>query len=478
MSATQTVALAGIGDAIGGVFSDWLRDAVAGMIQGLTEAVSALGTWFMWIPAPTLEGSGGELSPGERVVEYTSFLVAAVGIVATAFTLILIVRRRDADGVIDGINGIIRVILFSGAGLGGAYILVRLGDELAPWLLRQISGGTFEDGLGQLTGVDAAAAAGMGTGVLVLLIVILPFAIIGGLLSLVFVLFSFGILPAIAGMLPVVSASSLTPKGHHALMKMVGWIIALAAFKPAAAIVYGVGIAQVRMIGGGNEDAGELVVQALFGAVVLIAAGIALPALVRLVVPAAAAGSSGGGGGNMLMGAMLLATGAVTGGATAVGAVGAGAGAGAGGGVAAAGGGGGVAATGASSGLGAAGTAASTSGGTAATTGGGGAGAAGGGSGSTVSTSSGAGSSSPSSSGSPTGGNAPSNSSAPADGSPNGAEQASPAGGTDASGGDAQAPSGTGRRADRASGLRAEGAAHMRQQMNDAERAVEQGEEL
>ncbi len=109
MSATQTIALSGIGDAVGNFFSDRLRDAVAGMIQGLTEAVSALGTWFMWIPAPALEGSGGELTPGERVVEYTSFLVAAVGIVATAFTLIAIVRRRDADGVIDGINGLIRV---------------------------------------------------------------------------------------------------------------------------------------------------------------------------------------------------------------------------------------------------------------------------------------------------------------------------------------------------------------------------------
>ncbi len=477
MSATQTIALSGIGDAVGNFFSDRLRDAVAGMIQGLTEAVSALGTWFMWIPAPALEGSGGELTPGERVVEYTSFLVAAVGIVATAFTLIAIVRRRDADGVIDGINGLIRVILFSGAGLGGAYILVRLGDELAPWLLRQISGGTFEDGLGQLTGVDAAAASGMGTGVLVLLVVILPFAIIGGLISMVFVLFSFGILPAIAGMLPVASAASLTPKGYHALMKMVGWIIALALFKPAAAIVYGVGIAAVRMIGGGSEDAGDLVVQALFGAVVLIAAGIALPALVRLVVPATATGSGGGGGGNMLMGAMLLATGAVTGGATAVGAVGAGAGAGAGGGAAAAGG-GGAAATGASSGLGAAGSAGSAGSGAAAATGGSGGGAAGSGAGSAASTSSGAGSTSPSSSGSPTGGTTPSSSPAPAGGSPNGADQAAPASGTDAPAGDAQAPSGTGRRADRSSGLRAEGAAHMRQQMNDAERAVDQGEEL
>lgn len=310
-----------IGDILDGVanfFSDLLRNVVAALIQGLTEAIKAVGTWFLYLPAPVLQGEGGALAPAERVQAYTSWAIPVVGIIATAFALIVVARRKDADSAIDTVIGLLRVVLVAGAAIPATYLLVKFSDEVSPWLLNNISGGTFEEGLGQLTGLDAAAAAGMSVGVMVLLIPILVVGILGGLLNMFFIMLSYGILPVVVGLLPVAAAYAMTARGRNTFGKLLGLLGALILFKPVAAIIYGVGIASARGITGDVGDAGQVVLQALYGCVVLCAAFIALPALVRLVAPAAAAGMQGAGGGAVLMGAAMVATGAVTGGASAV----------------------------------------------------------------------------------------------------------------------------------------------------------------
>lgn len=305
-------------EGVGDWFSDVLRNVIAALIQGLTEAISAVGTWFLYLPAPVLQGEGGEWSPAERVQAYTAWAIPVIGIIATAFALIVVARRKDADTAIDTAIGLIRVILVAGAAIPGIYLLVKFGDEASPWLLKNISGGTFEEGLGQLVGLDAAAASGMAVGVMVLLIPVLLISVLGGLLNMVFMMFSYGVLPVIAGLLPLGAAYAMTARGKNTFGKLLGWVGALVLFKPVAAVIYGVGIASARMITGGVEDAGQVVLQALYGCVLLCTAFIALPVLVRLVAPAAAAGIRGGGAGAVLAGAAMIAGGAITGGAAAV----------------------------------------------------------------------------------------------------------------------------------------------------------------
>mgnify|MGYP001597673582 CR=1 FL=1 len=305
-------------DGLGDWFSDVLRNVVAALIQGLTEAIKAVGTYFLYLPAPVLQGEGGGWSPAERVQAYTAWAIPVVGIIATGFALIMVARRKDADTAIDTAIGLFRVILVAGAAIPGTYLLVKFSDTASPWLLNNISGGTFEEGLGTMTGLDAAAASGMGVGIMVLLIPVLVIAIIGGLLNLVFVMFSYGVLPVVVGLLPIAAAYAMTPRGRNVFAKLLGFLGALVLFKPVAAVIYGVGIASARMITGEVGDAGQVVLQALYGCVLLCAGFIALPALVRLVAPAAAAGVQGAGAGALLVGAAMVATGAVTGGASAV----------------------------------------------------------------------------------------------------------------------------------------------------------------
>lgn len=305
-----------------GWLTDVLRNVVSALMQAVTEAVKWVSTYFLYLPAPVLQGEGEGWSPAERVQAFTNWAVIIGGMIGMAFALIMVARRRDADSAVDVVMGFFRVILVTGAGIPAISLLAKFFDEASPWLINNISGGTFEEGLGQLMGGDAAAASGMGVGTLVLMLIALLLGVLGGILNLFMVMFNWGVLPVVAGLLPVVAAAAMSPRGRSAFNRVIAWIAAILLFKPVAAVIYGVGIAAGRMITGGVEDSGQVVLQSLYGTVLLIAAGIALPAIARIVAPAVAAGTQGGGAG-LLIGAGMVAAGAVTGGAAAVAAVGA-----------------------------------------------------------------------------------------------------------------------------------------------------------
>ncbi|WP_454112725.1 hypothetical protein [Microbacterium maritypicum] len=314
-----------IDDIVGGIgdwFTDVLRNTVSALIQGVLEAVKWVSTYFLYLPAPVLEGEGAGWSPAERVQAYTDWAVIIGGMIGMAFALIMVARRKDADSAVDVFMGFFRVILVTGAGIPTISLLAKFFDQASPWLINNIAGGTFEEGLGTLVGVDAAAASSMGVGTLVLMLVSLVFGVLGGILNLFMVMFNWGVLPVVAGLLPVLAAAAMSERGRNGFNRVLAWTAAILLFKPVAAVIYGVGIASGRMITGGVEDAGQIVLQSIYGTVLLCAAGIALPAIARIVAPAIAAGTQGGGAG-LLIGAGMVAAGAVTGGAAAVAAAGA-----------------------------------------------------------------------------------------------------------------------------------------------------------
>lgn len=293
----QRLAWDPVGDLLGGIgdwFTDVLRNTVSALIQGVSEAVKWVSTYFLYLPAPVLQGEGSGSSPAERVQMYTHWAVIIGGMIGMAFALIQVARRKDADSAVDVTMGFFRVILVTGAGIPAISLLSQFFDQASPWLINNISGGTFEDGLGQLVGGDASAASGMGVGTLVLMLVALVPGVLGGVLNLFMVMFNWGVLPVVAGLLPVLAAAAMSERGRNGFNRVLAWIVAILLFKPVAAVIYGVGIASGRMITGGVQDSGQVVLQSLYGTVLLCAAGIALPAIARIVAPAIAAGTQGG----------------------------------------------------------------------------------------------------------------------------------------------------------------------------------------
>ncbi|WIG19191.1 hypothetical protein [Kocuria rosea] len=419
-----------IKDVAGSIAGDTVEKLILFMagwlIEVFTTMLDLVGTWWLNIGAPEM-GAG---SATERVQTATTTFVGVAGIIGTAFAVLRIARDHNRESAENLVMGLIRTVVVSGLAVSMVALSLAVTDEVAPWLVDTIAGNAARDRLGQSMGLSGMVGAGMALPTAGILLFLTPFALLGAILNAALVIFSYGVAGALCGLLPIFAAASTTQKGQKSFDKAVGWLLAMILFKPGAAVIYGFGLALMNGIDGtGGDEVSNKIISLLTGTVVIFSACFAMPALVRVLVPAVSAGPRGMGAGGLAMVGGALAIGAVTAGvgtlaagaAAGAGAAGAGAaGAGAGGAAGAAGGAAGAAGAGAG-GAGAAGTGAA----------GAGAGGASGGAAGAGSSATGAGA------GSGAGGGASSTT-----GAPGSAAAGAPSGGPVSAGGPAGGPAG------------------------------------
>lgn len=299
------------------------------IVQILTEMVNFVGTWWLKIGAPSM-GAG---SATERVQTSTVAFVAVAGVIGTVFALIKLARDQDRTSAENLVMGMIRTVLTTAIAVSVVGLSLTVSDTVAPWLVTTISGSATEDGLGTAMGLESLVGSTMTLVSAGMILFIAPIALLGSILNAALVIFSYGIAGALCGLLPIFAASSVTERGRKAFDKATGWLIAVILFKPAAAVIYGFGLALIKGITGESDnDTMNRVISLLTGLVIICSASVALPALARIVVPSVGAGPQGMGATGLAMLGGALAVGAITGG------LGAGAGAAAGGSAAAGGG--------------------------------------------------------------------------------------------------------------------------------------------
>ncbi|MHA7145418.1 hypothetical protein ACX80U_11945 [Arthrobacter sp. TmT3-37] len=323
------------------------------LVQVLTEMINFVGTWWLKIGAPDMSAG----SATDRIQQSTLIFVGMAGVIGTAFALIKLARDQDRASTENLIMGMVRTILTTALAVPMVGLLFGLTDVLAPWLVTTISGSAQEDGLGSAMGLDAIAGTTMTMQLAGIILFVVPLALLGAIINAVIVIFSYGGAIALCGVLPIFAAASQTERGRKSFDKAVGWLAAVVLFKPAAAILYGAGLALLKGINGtADNELGNTAIGLITGLVIISSACIAMPALAKVLVPAVSAGPQGMGASGLAMVGGAVAIGALTGG---IGAAAGAAAAGGGSGGAAAITGGGAAAT--------AGEAAATSGGAAAT---------------------------------------------------------------------------------------------------------------
>ena len=117
----------------------------------------------------------------------------------------------------------------------------------------------------------------------------------------------------LAGVLPITASFTNVPMGRQWFSKALAWTVAFVLYKPAAAIVYATAF---RLTGvNAFQAAGSGLFQILAGLALMLVALVALPALMRFLVPAVAAIGGGTGGGLLLAGAGAVGAGEVATGA-------------------------------------------------------------------------------------------------------------------------------------------------------------------
>ena len=256
--------------ALGNGFADAMRDGAQWVIR------TTVG-WWIDVPAINLATSPAPTIRG--YVLWLAMLVATAGIIWQG--ILLAITRRSAH-LLDVGRGLFVVALWSAIGIIGPAAALRAGDAFSSWVLDAASGGQAADRLTKLAGLQTINSAGA---VIILGLILM----LAGLAQAVLMMFREGAIVVLAGVVVLAASGQFIRATRPWLPKVIGWMLALICFKPAAALVYATALA---LVGESNDPRTVLV-----GLAMMVLAVFALPALMKFFTWATGTTGDGGGGG-------------------------------------------------------------------------------------------------------------------------------------------------------------------------------------
>jgi hypothetical protein len=289
-----------IGDLVVGFFS-FLGDPIGTIIKMiakmiLSAAISVFGALTTGVP--TLTGT----NTAKNISGQTQWLVVYLAVGSLLFSAArMAVERRSTAGT-TALKGVLRVIVVSGAATTIVTAAASVADDYSTYL--------YQAGAQDM--LNKAGSCSWDDGIQSFLMLILAFLLlIGGIIHTVLMYIRLGVVILLLGTLPLAAAASMTDWGGGWWRKHIGWLIAWLLYKPAAGLVLYAGAQMLTS----NADGSNGVNERIAGIGVMLLSAVALPALLKLVVPATAAL----GGASAYSGAMQSAGGALATGARSLG---------------------------------------------------------------------------------------------------------------------------------------------------------------
>ncbi|MFF9040879.1 hypothetical protein ACF090_36070 [Streptomyces sp. NPDC014892] len=278
--------------------------------DGAAEVLKALnGVWLnIDVKDPTGTGGGhGQATAGSPIGQITAEVNWIVAYVAVASLLLAAIRMavdRKGQSMRQAFMGMWKVILVGAASVPVVTALMKASDAYAKDVYARSNLG---DEATEMLGVLTLNQPG-----LVLIFGLL--VMLSSFVQIVLMYIRIGVLIMLVGTLPLAAASSMTGWGEGWWKKHIGWLAAWLLYKPAAALI----IYSATSMTKGTKDLNQVIA----GMGMLIMAVFALPALLKLIVPATAALGGTSGGTVALGAANNMASGAVSIAGSAVGAAG------------------------------------------------------------------------------------------------------------------------------------------------------------
>ena len=338
----------GISNAANSAFTDFVRDIWKLLIDFLGWINS------FWVGIPSADVTAPAIG---QINGWMGWYTAAIALIGLLIGLGRMAISNDFKSGLPAVKMVVNLILVTGVYAVAFAGLMTAGDQFAPWIIQKATG--EELSLSGMLSLSEMMLIYPGGGLFLAII-----GLLGAVVNVLFMVIQGALASTMFALLPAVAAGSGTEMGSNAFRQLQGWLLAVILFKPVAAIIYAFGMMQMKNPPAieGLDDIGKSIYNACVAMVILGMAALALPALIKFLVPVAAAATSNAFSGGAAVagvaaaGSAVVMVGAVaaTGGAAAPAA---GAAAGAGGAGAAAGG---AASTAAAGGAAAGGTAAST----------------------------------------------------------------------------------------------------------------------
>src|SRR4051812_45059768 len=243
--------------------------------------------WWINVPALNLT-----TSPAATIRSYVLWVALVVAVGEVMWQGIILALSRRTEAALDVGRGLFTLAIWSALGIVGPAAALRAGDAFSVWVLDQAGHGQAADRLirlASLTGIQSAGAVIL-LGLLMML---------AGLAQAVLMMFREGALVILAGVVVLAAAGSMTRGTRPWLPKVLGWMLALICYKPAAALVYA---SAITLVGEGDDPRTVVV-----GLTMMLLALVALPALMKLFTWATGSASASGGGLSSVAGASVAA---------------------------------------------------------------------------------------------------------------------------------------------------------------------------
>ncbi|WP_434923245.1 hypothetical protein ACR9WD_16505 (plasmid) [Glutamicibacter sp. PAEs-4] len=236
-----------------------------------------------------------------------SWYVAGFAILGFFLGLIKLVMSQDVKNSLIGLaTPIVNLILAATAYAVGIGVLLTASDEFSKWIVQRSTGGEVD--LTQMLPTVSALIASPGTAFLLYILLLL-----GSIINLLFMYFRDVMFLILSAFIVVLAAASGSEQGRQAWRKANGWLVALLLFKPVAAGIYSLGLRILAPTGtpeGQEPSVPEAMHATLIALLILLLAALALPALIKFIVPAAGVGAGAFSGGAALGAGVTLAAGA------------------------------------------------------------------------------------------------------------------------------------------------------------------------
>ena len=288
-----------VGDAVGGAVKAAAESTFSAVAREIAEAGEAVlrevTTAWTRIPSGSM-ASTDAIRLLQADLKIVTALVAVLALMVGAAKMALTRRGEDMR---EAVAGLMRVMVVGAAGITALTLALDAGDLFAAWILDRSTEGQFNPAL-VLTGGTLGAG---------LMFILGLLAIITGIIQIGLLLVRSALIVLLAGSWQLAAAASTTAAGAQMWKKITGWLVAFVLYKPVAAICYA---AAFRLMGGG-QGAGEAptLLSTIEGMLLLALAVVALPGMLRLVVPAVSAMGAGASTAGVVAGGAAVATGAV-----------------------------------------------------------------------------------------------------------------------------------------------------------------------
>lgn len=312
------------------------------LFHGVTDSLSDLakGLGSFWVNTPSIPLTG-EDNAVTFIRDTTLWYVGVLMVISVLIAAGQMMWTRKGQPLTELLSSLLKFAIINAASVSGVTMLLDSGDKFSAWIIKQATDEGFEKALTNLLGNDVFKSH-ITPGIAIFAIVMGIIAIIVSVIQIGLLIVRSAMALILMGTLPLAFSATNTSWGKQWSQKHTAWLIAFIAYKPVASLIYAAAFKVFGSFGKIDGDDGQRMMYFVSGLVLMIGALFALPAMMRLIVPAVSAAS---GAGAMFAGAAVgsAASGAVNFGSRIRG----GGGAGGGGGAAAGGGGGGGAASGA-----------------------------------------------------------------------------------------------------------------------------------